>query len=77
MYKMQVTIGIPEGVHARIAAEIVNKAQRIKKDYDTELYIKKSGDSSPIAIGMIAILSLRIEMGDIIEISSKNDNEKA
>ncbi|SKA98730.1 PAS domain S-box-containing protein [Caloramator quimbayensis] len=77
MYKMQVTIGTPEGVHARIAAEIVNKAQRIKKDYGTELYIKKAGDSSPIAIGMIAILSLRIEMGDIIEISSKYDDDKS
>lgn len=74
MYKKEITIEIPEGVHARVAAEIVNKANNIKKEYKTELYIKKSGDALPVAVGIIAILSLKIEKGDTIEISSKDDS---
>ncbi|QCX34155.1 PAS domain-containing protein [Caloramator sp. E03] len=76
MFKKEVTIGIQEGVHTRIAAEIVNKANELKKKYGTELYIKKSGDTFPVVIGIIAILSLKINKGDTIEISSKGEDFK-
>ncbi|OPJ57557.1 sigma 54-interacting transcriptional regulator [Clostridium oryzae] len=74
MIKHAVTITNPLGIHVRIAAEIVHHADVLKRKYNTSLYVRKSTDSAPIAISMIALLSLRIEKDDIVEVSCKEDS---
>lgn len=75
MIKQKVLISNNQGVHARIAAEIVQKTDIIKEKFKINLFIKKMSDTVPIAISMLALLSLRIKQNDIIEISCIEDNE--
>jgi PAS domain S-box-containing protein len=75
MFKNSVQINSTLGVHVRIAAEIVHKADLLKAKYNVNLYVKKSTSSDPIAISMIALLSLKIMKNDIIEISCSENSE--
>jgi PAS domain S-box-containing protein len=75
MFINTVEISSSLGVHVRIAAEIVHKADMLKAKYNVNLYLRKSTDAAPIAISMIALLSLKIMKNDIIEISCSEDSE--
>lgn len=74
MIKTAVTITAPLGIHVRIAAEIVHQMDVLKGKYGINLLIKKSTESAPIAISMIALLSLKIVVGDTIEICCLEDS---
>lgn len=75
MIKDNVLISNSQGVHARIAAEIVQKTDIINEKYKINLYIKKESDAVPIAISMLALLSLRIQQNDIVEICCMEDSD--
>lgn len=75
MYKSEIKIRARNGIHLRIAAEIVHKAEWIKGKYGVNLYIKNPMANEPIAISMLALLSLRIRENDIIEICCREENE--
>lgn len=75
MFANSVEISSTLGIHVRIAAEIVHKADMLKAKYNVNLYLRKSTDATPIAISMIALLSLKIMKNDVIEISCSEDNE--
>lgn len=76
MPKKTLTVNIIEGIHTRIAASIVLKASELKSKYNINLFIKKSNSSSdPFAISMLALLSLKIQKGETIEISCNNDSD--
>ncbi|KYH28852.1 sigma 54-interacting transcriptional regulator [Clostridium colicanis] len=74
MFANKVTINIEDGVHTRIAAMIVQKASQIKHKYNLELYIKKYENSEPLAISMLALLSLKIVKGETVEILCNDDS---
>jgi PAS domain S-box-containing protein len=74
MSKASVSITNPLGIHVRIAAEIVHQMGVLKGKYGINLLIRKSTDSAPIAISMIALLSLKIVAGDVVEISCLEDS---
>lgn len=74
MFKKNIVISNSQGVHVRIAAEIVNKAEILKRKYKVNLYLRKTTDPVPIAIGIIALLSLKIKQNDLIEISCTEDS---
>lgn len=74
MYISTVTVSNPLGIQVRIAAEIVNHASLLKGKYGINLYIRKTTDLRPIAISMIALLSMKIAKDDIIEISCLEDS---
>ncbi|QGU96454.1 PAS domain-containing protein [Clostridium bovifaecis] len=73
MFKNKVTINIENGIHTRVAAMVVQKSSEIKHRYNIELYIKKCPNSEPIAISMLALLSLKIGKGENIEIICNDD----
>lgn len=74
MYKNSVVVNSRYGIHTRIAAMIVNKAAELKGKYNINLYIRTMESKEPIALSMLALLSLKIKQNEIIEISCKEDN---
>lgn len=74
MYKNSIIVNVNHGIHIRIAALIVHKASELKDKYNVNLYIKSSTSIDPIAISMLALISLKIKENEIIEISSDKDN---
>ncbi len=77
MYKNNIVVPINNGIHTRIAAMIVHKATEIKNKYGLDLYIKRMDSREPLAISMLALISLKIKQHEIIEISCNSDSSKA
>ncbi|MBP2033081.1 PAS domain S-box-containing protein [Clostridium algifaecis] len=75
MYKNIIGVPIPNGIHTRIAAIIVHKAVSLKNKYGINLYIKKISAKEPLAISMLALVSLKIQENEIIEVSCIEDSE--
>ena len=75
MYIKSLIVGFNNGIHIRVAAEIVQKADEIKNKYGSNLYIRKMDANEPLAISMLALLSLRIKQGEKLEMSSREDTE--
>lgn len=74
MYKNSVVVNSRYGIHTRIAAMIVNKAAELRGKYGVNLYVRTLESKDPIALSMLALLSLKIKQNEIIEISCKEDN---
>jgi PAS domain S-box-containing protein len=74
MYKNSITVPIHNGIHTRIAAMIVHKAAELKNKYGINLYIRNLSTKEPLAISMLALLSLKIKEGEIVEISCKESS---
>ncbi|WP_251860750.1 sigma 54-interacting transcriptional regulator [Clostridium sp. Marseille-Q2269] len=77
MYKNNIVVPITNGIHTRIAAMIVHKATEIKNKYGLDLYIKRMDSKEPLAISMLALISLKIKQHEIIEISCNSNSSKA
>ncbi|URZ14823.1 sigma 54-interacting transcriptional regulator [Clostridium felsineum] len=73
MFKNCITVNIKNGVHTRIAAMIVHEASKIKEQYGINLYVKQMNSKEPIAISMLALLSLKIKENELVEISCYED----
>lgn len=73
MYKRHVMIKTKNGIHLRIAAEIVHLSQKLKGKYDINLYVRRKNDADPLGISMLALLSLRIKEGEVVEFSCMED----
>ncbi|PJI08918.1 MULTISPECIES: sigma 54-interacting transcriptional regulator [Clostridium] len=74
MFKNCITVNIKNGVHTRIAAMIVHKSSKLKEQYGINLYVRKMSSKDPIAISMLALLSLKIKENELIEISCFEDS---
>ncbi|AKA71462.1 sigma 54-interacting transcriptional regulator [Clostridium scatologenes] len=74
MYKNSITITIHNGIHTRIAAMIVHRATELKNKYGINLYMSNSSTKEPLAISMLALLSLKIREGEMVEISCKENS---
>ncbi|MBI6875381.1 sigma 54-interacting transcriptional regulator [Clostridium aciditolerans] len=74
MYKNSITVPIHNGIHTRIAAMIVHKVAELKSKYGVNLYIRNLSSKEPLAISMLALISLKIREDEIIEISCKEDS---
>ncbi|MBA5851724.1 sigma 54-interacting transcriptional regulator [Clostridium sp. cel8] len=75
MYKNVITVPIPNGIHTRIAAIIVHKAVQIKNKLGINLYIKTLSSKAPLAISMLALVSLKIKQNETIEVCCNEDTE--
>ncbi|AAK81028.1 transcriptional regulator with PAS, ATPase and Fis domain/phosphotransferase system HPr-like phosphotransfer protein [Clostridium acetobutylicum] len=73
MFKNCITVNIKNGVHTRIAAMIVHEASKLKEKYGINLYVKQMNAKEPIAISMLALLSLKIKENELVEISCFED----
>jgi PAS domain S-box-containing protein len=74
VYKNSIIVNIPYGIHTRIAAMIVHKTAELKAKYNINLYIRKLDTKDPIALSMLALISLKIRQNEIIEISCYEDS---
>jgi PAS domain S-box-containing protein len=73
MFKNCIVVNCKNGIHTRIAAMIVHKASEIKSIYNINLYIKKIDTGAPMAVSMLALVSQKIQTGELIEVSCKED----
>lgn len=76
MFKNIITVPIPNGIHTRIAAIIVHKAVQIKNKYGINLYIKSLTAKEPLAVSMLALVSLKIRQYEKIEVSCFEDTKE-
>lgn len=74
MYKNSIIINIQLGIHLRIAAMIAHKAQELKNKYNINLLLRKLDSKDPIAISMLALISLKIKQNEIVEVSCYEDS---
>jgi transcriptional regulator with PAS, ATPase and Fis domain len=74
IYKNSIIVNITYGIHTRIAAMIVHKSAELKAKYNINLYIRKLDSKDPIALSMLALISLKIKQNEIIEISCYEDS---
>lgn len=75
MYKNSITVPIPNGIHTRIAATIVHKAAELKKKYGVNLYIRNLSTKEPLAISMLALVSLKIKQDEMVDVCCQEDSE--
>ena len=73
MFKNRIVVNCENGIHTRIAAVIVHKSSLLKSMYNINLYIKKIDAGEPMAVSMLALVSQKIQKGDLIEVSCKED----
>ncbi|AJA49686.1 signal-transduction and transcriptional-control protein Stc [Clostridium pasteurianum DSM 525 = ATCC 6013] len=73
MFKNCIIVNCKNGIHTRIAAMIVHKSSELKDKYNINLYIKKIDATEPMAISILALISQRIQNGEMIQISCKED----
>ena len=74
MYKNSITVPIHNGIHTRVAAMIVHKVAELKSKYGINLYIRNLSSKEPLAISMLALISLKVREDEIIEVSCKEDS---
>lgn len=73
MFKNSIIVNCENGIHTRIAAMIVHKSSQLKNKYNINLYIKKIDAGEPMAVSMLALVSQKIQRGELIEVSCKED----
>ncbi|MCY6483455.1 sigma 54-interacting transcriptional regulator [Clostridium aestuarii] len=74
MYKKEVIVNLKNGIHTRVAATIVHKASQLKTKYNVELFIRKFNTPESLAVSMLALLSLKIQENEKIEVSCISDD---
>ena len=74
MYSKSISILDPNGLHTRVAAMIVNQVDKLKSKYNVILYIQKSSKTDWLGISMLALLSLRVQYKETINIGAKEDS---
>jgi transcriptional regulator with PAS, ATPase and Fis domain len=73
MYQNSIVVSIRQGIHLRIAAEIVRKAEQLTQKFGIKLYIRKLDNPKPIEISGLGLLALKIKQDDVIEIISMEE----
>lgn len=73
-YEEEAVIGEPGGIHARIAAMIVRRAQELGKRYACRLSLR-SAKSDPMEIqNVLRLVALKVACGDSVFVSAEGDN---
>ena len=70
-YEEEAVIGEPGGIHARIAAMIVRRAQELGKRYACRLSLR-SAKSDPLEIqNVLRLVALKVACGDSVFVSAE------
>ncbi|WP_371375603.1 sigma 54-interacting transcriptional regulator [Sporomusa aerivorans] len=64
--RKQAVINHDRGLHARVAAMIVQKAYELEHNLQVKLYFKRPGGSAVPAVSIMPLVSLRIKQGDTV-----------
>ena len=73
----QAVITHEKGLHARVAAMIVQKAHELEQKWQVKLYFRRS-DGLPVrAVSMMPLVSLRVKQGDLVWVEAVGQSAAA
>ena len=73
IYEEEAVIKYEGGVHARIAAMIVQRAKELTEKYQTELYLRSERSERCEMHSLMKIIALKIACGDSVFVASEGD----
>ena len=74
IFEREAVIHDEGGIHARVAAMIVQRAQELCKRYDCHLYIRSERSERCEMHSLMKLVALKVAQGDSVFVSSEGDN---
>ncbi|SMC92062.1 sigma 54-interacting transcriptional regulator [Sporomusa malonica] len=73
----QAIIHHDKGLHARVAAMIVQKAYELERKWQSKLYFRRQDGSAVPAVSLMPLVSLRVKQGDTLIIEAAGEAAEA
>lgn len=73
----QAVIAHEKGLHARVAAMIVQKAHELEKKWQVKLYFRRPNGSPVRAVSMMPLVALRVKQGDLLWVEAVGQSAAA
>ena len=73
-YEKEAVIGEPGGIHARIAAMIVRRAQELGKRYACRLFLRSARSEACEIQSVMQLVALKVACGESVFVASDGDN---
>lgn len=74
IFEKEAVIHDEGGIHARVAAMIVQRAQELCKRYECHLYLRSERSERCEMHSLMKLVALKVNQGDSVFVSSKGDN---
>ena len=74
IFEREAVIHDEGGIHARVAAMIVQRAQELCERYDCHLYIRRERSERCEMHSLMKLVALKVAQGDSVFVSSEGDN---
>ena len=74
IFEREAVIHDEGGIHARVAARIVQRAQELCERYDCHLYIRSERSERCEMHSLMKLVALKVAQGDSVFVSSEGDN---
>ena len=74
IFEREAVIHDEGGIHARVAAMIVQRAQELCKRYDCHLYLRSARSERCEMHSLMKLVALKVAQGDSVFVSSEGDN---
>lgn len=74
IYEKEAVIHDEGGIHARVAAMIVQRAQELSKRYDCHLFLRSERSERCEMHSLMKLIALKVNRGDSVFVSAEGDN---
>lgn len=74
IYEKEAVIHDEGGIHARVAAMIVQRAQELSKRYDCHLFLRSERSERCEMHSLMKLIALKVNCGDSVFVSAEGDN---
>lgn len=74
IYEKEAVIHDEGGIHARVAAMIVQRAQELSKRYDCHLFLRSECSERCEMHSLMKLIALKVNRGDSVFVSAEGDN---
>ena len=74
IFEREAVIHDEGGIHARVAAMIVQRAQELCKRYDCHLYLRSARSERCEMHSLMKLVALKVAQGDSVFVSAEGDN---
>lgn len=74
IYEKEAVIHDEGGIHARVAAMIVQRAQELSKRYDCHLFLRSARSERCEMHSLMKLIALKVNRGDSVFVSAEGDN---
>lgn len=74
IYEKEAVIHDEGGIHARVAAMIVQRSQELSKRYDCHLFLRSERSERCEMHSLMKLIALKVHRGDSVFVSSEGDN---